>query len=167
MSLSRSRKVLLTLACVQPPVAQRPGDTQPKNTPRPEPTGASSDLTSMPSGIFDENSEQAIEAWRVFTAEGRYRVARADDFKIPPAAMKEEGDSISQAIKFAYVGEDINRDALHRDRAFIVVDTTRSDPARFGLVIFNEPKEGPPIVVRGSEGSSCVCEKVSDKESGN
>jgi len=67
---------------------------------------------------------------------------RADDFKIPPAAMKEEGESISLAIKFTYVGEDINRDALHRDRAFIVVDTTRSDPARFGLVIFNESKDG-------------------------
>ncbi len=77
----------------------------------------------------------------MFTDNGRYRIARAEDFKIPAAAMKEEGNSISLAIKFAYVGDDINRDALHRDRAFIVVDTTRSDPERFGLVIFNEQKD--------------------------
>lgn len=131
--------VLLT-ACGSAPVGQRAVDASAAQSPKPEPT-APSDLTSMPSGIFDENSERALEAWRMFTADGRYRVARAEDFKIPPAAMKQEGDSITLAIKFAYVGEDINRDALHRDRAFMVVDTTRSDPARFGLVIFNEPRD--------------------------
>jgi len=66
----------------------------------------------MPTGIFDEHSQGAKEAWRRFTEGGRYRVARAEDFSIPMAAIQNEDvrHDINRAIKFAYVGEDINRD---------------------------------------------------------
>jgi hypothetical protein len=96
----------------------------------------------MPTGIFD-NDSKGKEAWQRFTEDGRYRVARAKDFNIPEAAMAstEHRYDIERAIEFAYVGEDINRDGLYKDRAFIVVDTTRTDPAKFGLVIFNELRD--------------------------
>lgn len=94
----------------------------------------------MPTGIFDERSKGASKAWERLTENGRYRVARAEDFNIPKAAIEndEHRRDIQRAIEFAYVGEDFNRDGNHRDRAFIVVDTARNDAARFGLVIFNE-----------------------------
>lgn len=93
----------------------------------------------MPSGIFDEHSEGAKEAWRRFTGNGRYRVARTEDFSIPAAAIRDADlrHDINRAIAFAYVAEDINRDGIGGDRAFIVLDTTRTDAAKYGLVIFN------------------------------
>lgn len=66
----------------------------------------------MPTGVFDEHSKGAEEAWRRFTEGGRYRVALSEDFNIPLAALQERGRDITQAIKFAYVGEDINLDGL-------------------------------------------------------
>ena len=103
----------------------------------------SASTKNMPMGIFDEHSEGAKEAWRRFAESGRYRVARAEDFKIPTAAIQNEEirHDIDRAIKFAYVGEDINRDGLRNDRAFIVVDTKRNDPQKFGLVVFNDEED--------------------------
>lgn len=94
----------------------------------------------MPTGIFDERSQKAFKAWQLLTENGRYRIARTEDFSIPEAAMENEDRrrDIQRAIAFAYVGGDINEDGNYRDRAFIVVDTSRNDSARFGLVIFNE-----------------------------
>ena len=37
-----------------------------------------------------------------------------------------------------FEGGDINHDGAFKDFALIVVDTTRQDPDRFGLVIFND-----------------------------
>ena len=94
----------------------------------------------MPSGIFEDRSGGAFKAWQRFTENGRYRVARTEDFNIPNAAIENEDRrrDIARAIEFSYVGGDMNGDGLYKDRAFVVVDTTRSDSARFGLVIFNE-----------------------------
>jgi hypothetical protein len=119
-----------------PPVI---ADPQPSVQPK---QSANESENSMPTGIFDQDPVGA-DAWRLFTEEGRYRVARTKDFKIPKAASenKDHRQDVERAINFAYVGEDINRDGLYKDRAFIVVDTTRSDPAKFGLVIFNERED--------------------------
>lgn len=101
---------------------------------------ASQSVDDMPTGIFDARSVGAAKAWQRLTENGRYRVARTEDFSIPEAAMENEDHrrDIQRAIAFAYVGGDFNRDGNYKDRAFIVVDTTRNDSARFGLVIFNE-----------------------------
>ena len=126
---------LIVSACVARPSAQ--------TTPE-APTISTSQQTAspgnIPTGIFDEHSEGAKKAWDRFTEGGRYRVARAKDFDIPKAATENDDlrRDIERATKFAYVGEDINRDGLGRDRAFIVVNTTRSDARRYSLVIFNE-----------------------------
>jgi hypothetical protein len=130
--------LLVALGCGVPPTAQQSTTTQaPHST-----ESQQQNQAPMPTGIFD-NDSKGTEAWERFTEDGRYRVARAKDFNIPEAAMasKDHRYDIERAIEFAYVGEDINRDGLYKDRAFIVVDTTRTDPAKFGLVIFNELKD--------------------------
>jgi hypothetical protein len=95
----------------------------------------------LQSGFPTGMNESATEAWRAFSDGGRYRIAGPDDF----------GLSDREKIKFGLFGEnerpflggnDINLDGVWNDYAAIVVDTTRSDPNRFGLVIFNASKNG-------------------------
>lgn len=85
------------------------------------------------------------EAWQRFTADGRYRVARAEDFIIPDAARREGGEYLQRMLEFPFIAGDVNRDGPSRDCAVIVVDTTRSDAERFGLVIFNAPEDDNTI----------------------
>lgn len=97
------------------------------------------------------NREDAPEwrksAWQYFVANGKYRFANAGDFTIPEAAMKDRYArlDLERATKYPFNSGDINHDTLSNDLAVIVVDNTRSDAARFGLVIFNEPTESRTI----------------------
>ncbi len=84
---------------------------------------------------------RGAEAWQQFIADGRYRIARADDFNFSEAAKKKGGLDIEHRIKFPYIEGDFNYDYISKDRAVIVVDTTRSDAERFGLVIFNASED--------------------------
>lgn len=81
-------------------------------------------------------------AWHAFTKDGRYRLARKDDFNAPARAFG--ADDPFNSI-FAYCWGRLGYDP-HPDRwyhlAAIVVDTHRGDDARFGLVIFSAPKDG-------------------------
>ncbi len=125
---------------VVPPARQATPPATVQHSANTQQTSESPRTDSMPTGIFD-GDQGGTEAWQRFTEDGRYRVARAADFKIPEVAMQENGYDIGNAIKFAYVGEDINHDGLYRDRALIIIDTTRNDAKRLGLVIFNELKD--------------------------
>jgi hypothetical protein len=85
---------------------------------------------------------KAQEAWTSFTQDGRYRIARADDFAIPDWARRTLGHDIEIAIQYPIVsGSDINHDGASSDFAVIVVDKRTSDKAHFGLVVFNAPKQ--------------------------
>ena len=102
---------------------------------------------STPKGLFDQDPRGA-EAWLHFTQDGRYTMARRDDFQLPEAMMKEHLNDPFFTNKFAYVGGDFNRDGHLLDRAFIVVETTTTRTDRFALVVFNAPadeKSSPSI----------------------
>jgi hypothetical protein len=94
----------------------------------------------MPKGLFDQDPKGAA-AWLRLTEDGRYRMARRDDFQIPEAVMKEHLNDPFFTNKFAYVGGDFDRDGHLMDRAFIIVDTTTTRKSRFGLVVFNAPAD--------------------------
>ncbi len=106
------------------------------STPAQSPTEGATE--AMPSGLFDQDA-RGMEAWLRFQADGRYRMARRDDFQIPEAVMKENLNDPFFTNKFAYVAGDFNRDGHLLDRAFIVVDTTTTRGECFGLVVFNAP----------------------------
>jgi len=93
------------------------------------------------SGFFNGTPESEKEAWLLFTKDGRYRVAQFEDFQFPDAARKLQGADLEKASRYPYVGGDINRDGAYNAFAAIVVDTTRTDRNRFGLVIFSQPKD--------------------------
>jgi len=93
------------------------------------------------SGFFNGTPESEKEAWLLFTKDGRYRVAQPEEFQFPDAARKLQGSDLDKASKYPYVGGDINRDGAYHDFAAIVVDTTRTDPHRFSLVIFSQPTD--------------------------
>jgi hypothetical protein len=82
------------------------------------------------------------EAWESFTADSRYRVARASDFNFSEAAMRSGGVDLKKGLLFPYMTGDIDRDYRSRDVAVIIVDTKRNDAERFGLIIFTEPEDG-------------------------
>lgn len=99
-------------------------------------TPATPSPETIPTGIFS-GDEKAREAWEQFTANGRYRMARRDDFQIPESVAKEHQDNPYFTGPVAYAGGDFNRDGHSLDRAFIVVDTSTTTTGRFGLVVFN------------------------------
>lgn len=94
----------------------------------------------FPAGLLD-NDPKAKEAWQQFTSNGRYRIARREDFQIPEGVMNKHLDDPFITNEFAYAGGDFNRDGHSLDRAFIVLDTTTTTKERFGLVIFNAPTD--------------------------
>jgi hypothetical protein len=81
-------------------------------------------------------------AWHTFTKDGRYRLARKDDFK-PPARAFGSDDPLNSIFAYCWgrIGYDPHRDHWYH-LAAIVVDTHRTDDTRFGLVIFSAPKNG-------------------------
>ncbi len=88
-----------------------------------------------------------LQAWRALTLDGRYRVANADDFAFSEASKLKlqqmfGKDSWYQRINYPAVTGDISRENWFYDLAVIVIDTTWSDAGRFGMVIFNVPKDG-------------------------
>jgi hypothetical protein len=110
-------------------------------------TAATPSPETIPTGIFSDD-EKAREAWEQFTANGRYRMARRDDFQIPESVAKEHQDNPYFTGPVAYAGGDFNRDGHGLDRAFIVMDTSTTANERFRLVVFNAPttKESLPSV---------------------
>ena len=93
-------------------------------------------------GLMTVGNKGIDVAWHTFTKDGRYRLARKDDFKSSARAFGSD-DPLNSI--FAYCWGRIGYDP-HPDRwyhlAAIVVDTHRTDDARFGLVIFSAPKNG-------------------------
>jgi hypothetical protein len=92
------------------------------------------------SGYLNGAPDEAKETWRIFTKDGRYRIARADDFRIPAWAMNAYGIDLNTRTRHPIVGGDLNHDGSFMDFAVIVIDTMQRDEKRFGLVVFNEPK---------------------------
>ena len=128
------------------------GCNTPQSTPKIEPQidakptqqASQSAPELMPKGLFDQDPKGA-EAWLQFTQDGRYRIARRDDFQIAEAVMTEHPNDPFFANKFAYVGGDFNRDGHLMDRAFVVVDTTTTAKERFALIVFNAPPDGKSL----------------------
>ncbi len=96
----------------------------------------SSDVTDI---VFPQPSypEELKEAWREFITDGRYRMALPNEFAEMARRHIDSYGGIYLPLLF-----DINGDHGYDDFAVIVVDTTRSDDARFGLVIFSAPETG-------------------------
>lgn len=85
------------------------------------------------------------EAWRIFVENGRYRLATAADFRFSEAATQQGGRDLKNWMEYPQISNDFNQDYLSKDVAILVVDTTRTDPNRFGLVIFNDTADADII----------------------
>jgi len=90
---------------------------------------------------YPDAPEWTIAAWHQFTADGRYRLARKSDFDIPTDSVSDRYKKIdiSDAISRPFVVVDANHDNRFKDLVVLVVDSSRADSAKFGIVIFNEP----------------------------
>jgi hypothetical protein len=107
---------------------------------------------------FGEHSTKADEAWEKFIESGRYRMARPEEFHISRRAS-------SESVSASACG-DINRDGQSYDFAAIVVDSTRDDAERFGVVVFNQSKhgeayDGPHWLYRGADLSGVSISRYS------
>ena len=93
-------------------------------------------------GLMSVGNQGIDVAWHTFTKDGRYRLARKDDFKSPSRAFGSD-DPLNSIFAYCWgrLGYDLNPDRWYH-LAAIVVDTQRTDDARFGLVIFSAPKNG-------------------------
>ena len=85
-------------------------------------------VNSSVSQLPPVDSDEALKkVWQTFTADGRYRMATVDDMKFSDAMkQKLSGRSWAYANTVGFRGE----------HAVIVIDTSRSDDARLGIIIF-------------------------------
>ena len=96
---------------------------------------ASGSVKREPVDIFPKNSGEGI-LWRDLLKEGRYKLAEADDFRFPKAALITYNSDISNFISLPYTQGDFNGDGAV-DVAGVMVDTKKSDNERFGIIILN------------------------------
>jgi hypothetical protein len=82
-----------------------------------------------------EATDALKQAWKDFTADGRYRLAVPKDMKWR--------DANTRAFVYSWgsLGYDKHASAYYH-LAAIVIDTTRNDPNRFSVVIFSSPRKG-------------------------
>jgi hypothetical protein len=94
-------------------------------------------------GLMTVGNQGIDSAWHSFTKDGRYRLARKDDFKSAARAFGSAEHPLNSIFAYCWgrIGYDRHQDRWHH-LAAIVVDTHRTDDARFGLVIFSAPKDG-------------------------
>ncbi len=97
-------------------------------------------------------------AWQRFSDNGRYRLARASDMKFSEPAKRRINESFSRwQVGFTFGGEFVA----------LVVDNTRDDDGRFGVVIFRPVHEGgsrtftPHWIVRERDLSKAALNRVS------
>lgn len=117
--------------------ANKSGTARPEAVNRnPEPQGSSPspDVTDI---VFPQPTypEELKKAWLRLVDNGRYRMARPDEFSERARRHIDSYAGIYLPLLF-----DINGDRGYDDFAVIVVDTTGNDAARFGLVIFSAPE---------------------------
>jgi hypothetical protein len=81
-----------------------------------------------------DHSEKIKQAWKLFTKNGRYRMANPNDFTTIARKHLDQNIGIYLPLLF-----DINLDGGFDDIAVIIVDTQQNDK-QFGLIIFSSPK---------------------------
>jgi hypothetical protein len=91
-------------------------------------------------GLISVGNQGVDKAWHLFTHDGRYRLAHKEDIRYPARGFGADRDSFNSI--FAYCWGRLGYDTRWDHLAAIVVDTSRSDDARFGLVIFSAPTGG-------------------------
>lgn len=89
-----------------------------------------------PTATGESNSEALRKAWQRLTANGQYRLAQMEDMRFSEAAIRT--NEIDHTY-YVYIRGDLAYKKRVEDNllAAIVVDTTRNDENRFGLVIFS------------------------------
>lgn len=134
--------LVICSSCSSP---RRSTDIVPLNMPQNQGFQTSTDAggSNDPLGTkFFEGNPRGAKAWQQFIAGSQYRLARFEDFHFSDAAIKDLvssfGDSWRTRVNNPYTGGEINHDSFYHDAAFIVVDNTRNNSKRFGLIIFNE-----------------------------
>ena len=95
--------------------------------------------TSDPTCCDDKASLELKQAWTAFTDDGRFRMVRTNELSDSEARAR-----LHYAYAWGDLGYDVDPSKSYH-LAVIVVETTRSDNNRFGLVIFSAP--------RGANGS--------------
>jgi len=82
------------------------------------------------------------KGWQAFTSDGRYRIARREDFRMPGWALEKYGAELEYRMSNPVEGiRDFNGDGVWYDTAVIVVDRMRDDAKRFGIVILTSNKD--------------------------
>ena len=114
-----------------------------ETTPKPQPA-SETDPTCC--GLSSYNNEGIEQAWRLFTQDGRFRLARFKDMRYSAAAISRMTAIVGGAKwvpynqLFAYSMGNLGFAAEQDSLAAIVVDNERTDDARYGLVIFSKPR---------------------------
>ncbi len=132
-------------ACVSARSDSVPSSVAKKSQENSDKKTAQSDSPDFLHAGFFDNNKQALEAWQSFTKNGKYRIATRDDFSFSQTAIdalkKSFGNTWDSRISYpAIVGMIARHAGTSKDLAVIVVDSERSDPNRFGLVVFNVDK---------------------------
>lgn len=125
----------------RPLTAKQPtevADEQKRVEPQYQETSDQSEDDVISSIFYDK--PQMLQAWQRFSEDGKYRLARPEDFNFSQAAKERlsKYDSMwFKRTKYPYIFGDIARANSSTDLALIVVDTSKHTLDRFRIVIFN------------------------------
>ena len=148
--------IVINYTCHNASTMSRPASPMPTKAIEATPTQESKRDDPFIGFLLQEKLDWMAEAWRQFTANGRYRMAHAEDFAL----------EVRDEMQYPYERTAISHDGGYDDFAIVVVDTTQNNPERFGLVVFNAPKNGeiapaPRWVYRNKDLSRMVIRKWS------
>ena len=119
-------------------VRSKSGASSPTPVHTASPPNSPADLLN--SGIFDSNP-MALKAWLKFIDDGKYRAATGEDFKFSDASKNKLrgmfGEEWYPRINHPAITGNISRRHGFKDLAAIVIDTRKTDPTKFGVVVFN------------------------------
>jgi hypothetical protein len=96
-----------------------------------------------PTEVTGKMPQHIEKPWREFIASGQYRLAQMSDMNFSPTAKSQlPGKGETPLPLYDYAWGDLNYSKRIEDDhlAAIVVDTTKNDVNRFGLVIFSPVK---------------------------
>src|SRR4030095_1759876 len=149
--------IILVQACRGTDRVRIPDQASPSAAASPSP----SDRWAADLADFLDHNPDVKRAWTDFERSHKYRMAQPSDRNLSPRAQAQVDSNTNQIIPYlnwwgarGYRGK---TDFL----VVIVVDPTRSDPNRYGLVVFAAPKsEGPNFkpywVLRNEDLESCL-----------
>jgi hypothetical protein len=94
-------------------------------------------VLAMGANLFTEDEKAGmLKAWRRVDGYANYRMARAEDFKLPEQFKEaDDWDYVKRAFERPFMTGELNGNQ-HNNLVLLAVDQTKTGPQRFSIILF-------------------------------